>query len=209
MASPRTVVDGARTPYKLTGEVREQLLEALRSGLTLREAAGSIPVSTSAIHKFCRASNAHAQEFAQQIEQARAAGRPHHGSRARTYAAADPFIGQASDGRSGTPEIMRMQIHQRRETLEAFEAAFLLGISVNQIRNLIRNNADAANSNVLGMRRRRRILVGWVLERPEIAQNPIAAVLAARLIEGRLEVPRPMSDSAVPEGHIVVLRGLL
>jgi hypothetical protein len=200
-------------PYKLTGEVRERVQGALRSGLTLREAAVLVGLSPSTIYKFCRAGTPEADRFADQIEQARVDGQPYRGARPVAITAAKGPSPGLSGADTAQVEIMGMRVEPVLGTVAMYEAAFLLGVSVNQLRKLIRDQdaeTSSPNSNMVAtVGNRRRLKIEWLLGRPEITQCPIAAVLATRLVEGRLEIPGPARDSAAPESHIVVVGELL
>jgi hypothetical protein len=202
---------GTRQPYKLSDDVRGAVLEALRAGLTMVEAAALVAVSPSAIYRFCRANSPEAQTFSAEIERARTDGQPYRGSSPKIATTAQLSVSTDTRVPRSVMEVMGLRVEPARDAVQLYEAAFLLAVSVNQLRRLLRQEDTAASSTVVTMlgNNRRRIRIGWLLERPEVAQRPIAAVLAARLIEGRLEVPRPTSDSAIPLSHIVVLAQLL
>jgi hypothetical protein len=203
------------SPYKLTPVCREVVLVGLRDGLTLREAAAAAGVTSSGVRKFCGHGSPESVSFAEALERAKREGLPGRASRVRKGTAA---LRSGSDApppeQHPFVEIAGMRVTRVRAVVELFEAAFLLGVSLNRLRALIRRH-QRDHSDRLGLAsarapgNRRVVPVEALREHPLAVSEPLAMVLLARLVEGRLQVRRPDSDSAVPEDHIVALRGVL
>ena len=214
MSTARTPV----FPYKLDAAARELVLERVRQGSTLLEAAASVSVNVSTIRNFSQRSNLpEAVAFAEELSEARRVGLPRRASRFRGDTASRyvRFAGLRDDVAAPVEMVTvgGMQVPRVRSALELFEVGFLLGQSVLQVRELTRRfEADPADSLalafVLGVGGRRLVQLKCLAEHPLIVSQPLAIALLARLAEGRLDIPRPASDRAIPEGHIVVLRGL-
>ncbi len=185
-------------PYKLNAETRAEICEMLRSGLTLREAAKRTGVTVSGVDRFCQRDEA-GESFRSELVEARRVGQPVRGARAGALSCA------AKRQRTGTSsavlEVGGMRINCQRAGVAVWEAAFLLGMSVTGARKRLRtvSRPEKVGDGVDVVR-----LAGML----ELAGESLALVLLARLAEGRLDLPRPQSDSAVPVSHIVVLRGL-
>jgi hypothetical protein len=202
-------------PYKLTPVCREVVLVGLRDGLTLREATAAAGVTSSGVSKFCGRGSREGAAFAEELERAKREGLPRRASRVRkgTAALRSGSDAPAPDQRPFV-EIAGMQVTRVRQTVELFEAAFVLGVSLTRLRALIRRRQDDHSDrlglgSVRGPGNRRLVAAEALREHPLVVNEPLALVLLARLVEGRLQVSRPDSDSAVPEDHIVALRGVL